>query len=277
MEYRAGLDLPLRGVPRSGTDSGPTPIIDGAFAAHVASAGAYAFINDALYLEATVYTTLSPNAQNSLGTDPFNAPGLFDAAPYWRLAYEPHWGNHWLEVGTFGMIANVHPWVAPGTPVTATFPQTDNYTDVGFDTQYQYQGDNFWITLRGSYIHELQNLNASFANGLAFNPNNTLNEARAYASLAYGNNNRVVLTGQYFSSWGTPDAVLFAGNANFSPNTNGWIAEIAYIPFISSQAPGWPWFNMRLGLQYTWYTEFAGTSAGASANNTFFLYAWFAM
>ena len=123
-----------------GNGFGPTPIIDGAFAAHVASAGAYVFVNDALYLEATVYTTLSPNAQNSLGTDPFNAPGLFDAAPYWRLAYEPHWGNHWLEVGTFGMIANVHPWTAPGTPVTATFPQTDNYTDVGFDTQYQYQG-----------------------------------------------------------------------------------------------------------------------------------------
>jgi len=87
----------------------------------------------------------------------------------------------------------------------------------------------------------------------------------------------VVLTGQYFSTWGTPDALLVAGNPNFSPNTNGWIAEIAYIPFISSQAPGWPWFNMRLGLQYTWYTEFNGTSAGASANNTLFLYAWFAM
>ena len=140
-----------------------------------------------------------------------------------------------------------------------------------------FQGDNFWITLRGSYIHEFQNLNASFANGLAANPKNTLNEARAYASLAYGNNNRVVLAGQYFNSWGSPDATLFAGNANSSPNTNGWIAEIAYIPFISSTAPGWPWFNMRLGLQYVWYTEFNGTSVGASANNTLFLYAWFAM
>jgi hypothetical protein len=260
-----------------GNGFGATTLLDGTLAAHVASVGAYAFINSLLYLEATVYTTLSPSAQNSLGTDPFGAPGLFDAAPYWRAAFEPHWGNNWLEFGTFGMAANLHPWAAAGTAVTATFPQTDNYTDIGFDTQYQYQGDNFWITLRGSYIHEYQNLNASFANGLAFNPNNTLNEARAYASLAYGNNNRVVLTGQYFSSWGTPDALLYAGNANSSPNSNGWIAEIAYIPFISSQAPGWPWFNMRLGLQYTWYTEFNGTSAGASANNTLFLYAWFAM
>ena len=68
--------------------------------------------------------------------------------------------------------------------MTSTFPQTDNYTDIGFDTQYQYQGSNFWITLRGSYIHEYQNLNASFANGFAGNPTNMLNEARAYASLA---------------------------------------------------------------------------------------------
>ena len=128
-------------------------------------------------------------------------------------------------------------WPAPTT--TSTFPQTDNYTDVGFDTQYQYQGDNYWVTLRGSFIHEFQNLNASFANGLAANPTNNLNEARAYASLAYGNDNRIVLTGQYFTSWGSPDAILYGG----SPNSNGWIAEIAYIPFISSQAPGWPWFN----------------------------------
>jgi len=260
-----------------GSGFGPTTIIDGTFAAHVASVGAYAFINNSLYLEGTVYWTLDPNTQNSLGTDPFKAPGLFDAAPYWRVAYEPHWGSHWLELGTFGMIANVHPWVAPGTPLTATFPLTDQYTDIGFDTQYQYQGDNFWFTLRGSYIHEHQNLNASFANGLSFNPNNMLNEARAYASLAYGNNNRVILTGQHFNTWGTPDALIFGSNANFSPNTNGWIAEIAYIPFISSPAPGWPWFNMRLGLQYTWYTEFNGTSFGASANNTLFLYAWFAI
>ena len=80
----------------------------------VASA-AYAFINDALYLEATVYTTLSAGAQNNLGTDPFGAPGLFSAAPYWRAAFEPHWGNHWLEVGTFGMYAPVRPWTMPGT------------------------------------------------------------------------------------------------------------------------------------------------------------------
>jgi hypothetical protein len=259
-----------------GAGFGPTPIIDGAFAAHVGSVGGYLYINDLIYLEGTVYRTLDPGAQNAMGIDPFKAPGLFDAAPYWRAAFEPHWGPHWLEVGTFGMIANVHPFsqgpiTAPtgGAGVTtATFPQTDKYSDMGFDAQYQYQGDNFWFTLRGSYIHEQQKLDASFnllgASGL----NNELSEARAYASLAYGNNNRVVLTGQYFTSWGSP---------NLMADTSGWIGEIAYIPFITSFSPGWPWFNTRIGLQYIWYEKFGGTSAGASNNNTLFAYIWLAM
>ena len=261
-----------------GAGFGPAaPIIDGGFAAHVGSVGGYVYINDLIYLEASVYRTLSPSAQNALGADPFGAPGLIDAAPYWRAAFEPHWGPHWLEVGTFGMAANVHPFVNPGTPDTSTFSQTDKFTDIGVDAQYQYQGSNFWLTLRGSLIHEYQKLDASFANMLAANSKLELNEARAYASLAYGNNNRIILTGQYFTSWGSPDAFLFSGSPNLSPDTNGWIAEIAYIPFISSFSPGWPWFNTRIGLQYTWYDRFNGTSVGASSNNTLFAYVWLAM
>jgi hypothetical protein len=98
--------------------------------------------------------------------------------------------------------------------------------------------------------------------------------------LAYGNNNRIILTGQYFTTWGSPDSLLFSPNAGFfnnSPATSGWITEIAYIPFISSFSPGWPWFNTRIGLQYTWYDRFNGTSVGASSNNTLFAYVWLAM
>jgi hypothetical protein len=252
----------------NGVGFGPGPIIDGAFAASVGSVGGYVYINDLIYLETSVYRTLSPGVQNALGVDPFGPPGLFDAAPYWRAAIEPHWGPHWLEVGTFGMITNVHPWVNPGTQDTSTFPQTDKFTDIGFDAQYQYQGSNFWFTLRGSYIRENQRLDASFNLLGAPALTNELSEARAYASLAYGNNNRVVLTGQYFTSWGSP--LLFA-------DTKGWIAEIAYIPFVSSFSPGWPWLNARIGLQYTWYEQVNGTSVGASSNNTLFAYIWLAM
>ena len=62
-----------------------------------------------------VFGALLPGAQNDLGTDPFGSPGLFSAAPYWRAALKPHWGNHWLEIGTFGMYAPVRPWTMPGT------------------------------------------------------------------------------------------------------------------------------------------------------------------
>jgi hypothetical protein len=276
---------PAWGFPYAVSTVAPAPathtLIEGAFAAHVGSVGAYALINDVLYLEATGYRTLDPHTQNSLGTDPFGAPGLLDGvAPYWRAAIEPHWGDHWFMAGAFGMLAKVAPWIGPGNPVgtTATYLQTDNYTDVGVDAQYQYQGRNYWLTLRGSYIREFQQLNASFVNGLASNPTNDLHSLRLQASAALGGDNRVVLTAQYFSIWGTPDPLLYAGLASgLSPDSNGWMGEIAYIPYGLSQAPGWPWANVRIALQYIWYNRFDGTTFGAQNNNTLFLHAWFAM
>ena len=268
----------------------PTPgartTIEGAFAAHVGGVGAYVFINDMLYLELSGYRTLSFNAQNALGADPFGAPGLFDGiSPYWRVAFEPQWGRHSLMVGAFGMDFKVHPWLDTSfaTWSTATIPQTDRYADVGFDSQYQYQGDNYWLTLRGSLIREYQRLDASFATGASANPTNELNSLRVQGSIAYGGNNRFVFTGQYFNIWGTSDAGLYGGLAagslglDPSPNSNGYIAEIAYIPFGTTAAPGWPWFNARIALQYTWYDKFEGTTIGAHNNNTLFLHAWFAM
>jgi hypothetical protein len=259
-------------------------LIDGAFAAHVGGVGAYAWINNLVYLELSGYRTINSDTQAKLGADPFHSAGMFDGvAPYWRVAVEPHWGNHWLEFGAFGMSARVHPWTFSMDPTSGfynneTFPQTDRFTDVAFDSQYQYQGPNYWITLRGAYIHEDQTLDASFANGLSANPTNVLNTLKMSASLAYGNDNRVVLTGHYFDTWGTSDPLLYEALASgFSPNSNGFIAEIAYIPFINSAAPVWPWANARIGLQYTYYNKFDGTTLNAHDNNSLFLYAWIAM
>lgn len=283
---------PAWSFPYAVSSIAPTPgagtLIDGTFAAHVGGVGAYAWINNLVYLELSGYRTIGHDAQAKLGADPFGAPGLFDGlAPYWRVAVEPHWGNHWLEFGAFGMSARVHPWTftmdANGFYNNETFAQTDRYNDIGFDSQYQYQGPNYWITLRGSYINEKQTLDSSSINpnpdGNLSNSTNTLNTFRALASLAYGNDNRIVLTGQYFNTWGSSDATLYSGNPGCacSPNSDGFIAEIAYIPFISSQAPGWPWANMRVGLQYTYYNRFDGDTANAHDNNTLFAYIWFAM
>jgi hypothetical protein len=68
-----------------------------------------------------------------------------------------------------------------------------------------------------------------------------------------------------------------------SPNSNGWIGELDYIPFSYGGPSSWPWLNMKLGVQYIYYTKFDGAStnfdgAGRNAhnNNTLFLFAWLA-
>jgi hypothetical protein len=259
-------------------------LIEGAFSMRVAGVGVYTMINDMLYLELTGYKTLGFSQQNALGVNPFDGPGLFNGvAPYWRVALEPHWGPHTFMLGTYGMIANVNPWIdntfVLGT--TGTMPLSDRFTDVGIDSQYQYQGPNYWVTLRANYIREYQRLDASFASFASANPTNELNSLKLTGSLAFGADNRIVLTGQYFDIWGTADATLFGldpitGNA-LTPNSNGWMAELAYIPFSASKAPGWPWFNARIGLQYIYYNKFNGTTVGAHDNNTLFLHAWLAM
>jgi hypothetical protein len=270
-------------VSNLGSTPGASTMIEGAFAAHVGGVGGYTMINDMLYLEATGYRTLRFDQQNSLGVDPFQSPGLFSGvAPYWRAAFEPHWGPHTLMLGTYGMIFNVNPWIdntfVQGT--TGTLPLADRFTDIGFDSQYQYQGLNYWVTLRANYIREFQLLNASFPTGASANPSNVLNTLRLTGEVTFGGDNRFALTGQYFRIWGTPDANLYSvggGFANNSPDSDGWMAELDYIPFAASKAPGWPWFNCKIGLQYIYYSKFNGTTIGAQDNNTLFLHAWFAM
>jgi hypothetical protein len=273
---------PAWGFPYAASTLAPGPaaktVLDGTFAAHVGGVGAYALINNLLYLELTGYQTVGFNTQLHLGTSPLAAPGMFsNVAPYWRVALEPNWGDHYLMVGTFGMVSQVRPWMdSSGMTSLSTFAQSDRFTDIGFDSQYQYKGENYWLTLRGSYIHEDQKLDASSVN-FGTNPTNKLNTAKAYASLAYGDDNRIIFTGQYFNTWGTFDPVQFGGSLGTgSPNSNGYIAEIAYIPYGSSKPPIWPWANARLGVQYTWYNKFDGDKLNAHNNNTVFVYLWMA-
>jgi hypothetical protein len=276
--------LPAWGYPFKGAEGpGASTVLEGAFEMKVGGVGAYAFINNWLYLEVTGYKQIRPNALTKLGVDPLDAPGLISGiSPYFRIAAEPNWGNHWLELGAFAFMTKVNPF-DPNTD-GSTFSETDRYTDFGFDTQYQYLGENHVFTLRAVYINEKQKLDASAANGLAANSTNWLNTFKAQASLAVGTINRFIFTGGYFNNWGSADATLYADNRTLTPNTDGWIAEIAYTPFNAGNATLWPWYNARIGLQYTWYNKANGAStnydnngANARDNNTLFAYLWFAM
>ncbi len=265
--------VPAWGFPYMSSNVAPDPgvgtLVDGGVEQAVAGAGAYGYFNNLVYLQLSGYRSINPETLGRLGGGPSGSGAIDGVAPYWRAAIEPHWGRNWLEFGTFGMSARLHPWSDPDTYTQAS--QTDRYTDIAFDTQYQYQGDNYWLTLRGTYIHENQSLAATYAMGGSDNPTNTLNTLRLYGSVTYGGDNRFILSGQYFDTWGSTDASFYAGD------TNGYVVELSYIPFMNSQAPLWPWANVRVGAKYTYYNKFDGTTAGAQDNNTMFLYAWFAM
>ena len=82
----------------------------------------------------------------------------------------------------------------------------------------------------------------------------------------------------YFSTTGGSDPVLYAaapvvGSANGSPNTNGYILEVNYLP----------WLNTKLQAQYVGYqkfnggtTNYDGSGRNASNNNTLYLLVWIA-
>lgn len=274
---------PAFGYPFVASNLANTPgaktLIDNGFAAHVLGATGYVFVNDMLLIEGGGYETLSTNTQNALGIVAANGPATTGAIPYFRVAFEPHWGNHYLEVGAFGLSANVTPAGAvPGTGL-------NQFRDVGLDSQYQYMGGNYVVTLRATYLHEDQILNASFANGFAANPTNRLDTFRAQAELMLGDGPKIILTGGYFNTWGSSDTLLYAGNRTFSPNSDGYTAEIAFMPFGKTvPAPAvWPWVNAKIGLQYVWYNKFNGASinfdgmgTNANDNNTLYAYAWVA-
>lgn len=238
-------------------------------------AGGYVFVHDLVYAEFSGYGSLSPRAQTTLGD--CCGPKIDGVAPYWRVAVEPNWGDNSLEVGTFGMMANVF----PGGVVDFG---TDKFTDIGVDSQYQWIGDLHAVTLRGSYIYERQQLDATFNGfGGSMNPSNDLRSLNVSASYIY--DHMISLTGGFFQLSGSPDAIAYANNANFSPNSQGYMVDLAYLPF-SHGAPGpWPWFNTRIGVTYNWWTRFDGGTSdidpvncpgcrSARDNNTLLLYAF---
>ena len=233
--------------------------------------GAYGFLDDSLYFELSGYHSLAKEAERLLGVETLGESPIDGIAPYWRVAYERDFGKNSLEIGTFGLEGDVR-------PLRIMAAGTDSLTDLGVDAQYQWINGRQAVTFRTSWIHENHDLAASQALGLADRAHDTLRSF--HTSLSYTFGNTWDLTGGWFSLNGSSDAALY-GTANGSPDTSGWIAEIAYLPFMHGGPKFWPWFNARIGLQYTRYDKFNGSrlnfdgmGRNAPDNNTFLLYAW---
>jgi hypothetical protein len=275
---------PAWGFPFATSPLAPTPaaatIIDGGLAQQVAGLGAYAFWKKSLYFEFADYRTANV-LYNALRRGlPYNEPGGVFAVtnwnPYWRVAYAHDWGANSIMVGTYGMVANVYP------DNTNTTTPTDRYSDIAIDAQYQYITDVHTVTGQATYIWEKQSYNASYpitqSTGSGFgagptpaNPTDRLRTFKLKATYYYERKYGATLG--YFQTMGSTDAGLYASAPNGSPNSNGYIVELDWLPIQ----------NVRLLLQYTGYGKFDGaknnydgTGRNASDNNTLFFDVWVA-
>jgi hypothetical protein len=261
--------MPAWGFPFAASGLAPTPaagtIVDGGLSQAVLGAGGYALWNDLVYAEVDLYKGLGRDVRNALGVVPVSGTNSFDGVmPYWRVALQHDFGNHYFELGTFGLDTNVF---VGGDDATG---RSDHLTDVALDATYNYTGDPDNIVAGYiTYIHENQALNESSVL-LGSNAKDTLDMFRVNASYSY--QNTFTLSGQYFQTTGTSDTALYGG----SPNSSGWTWEIAYVPSGKKDSSFPTWFNPRLSLQYTFYNQFDGSSSHASDNNTLFLLLWIA-
>jgi len=135
------------------------------------------------------------------------------------------------------------------------------------------------VTVQGSFVREHQTRDALFAAGEAASNRGTLNELKLNASYHYRQTWGMSLG--HFATRGSADSLLYAANAGHKPDTAGHILQADWTPFGKEDSWGAPWANLRLGAQYTMYTQYNGAKTNydgagrhASDNNTLFLFAW---
>ncbi len=272
--------LPAWGYPYTSSALAPgpaaAPLLAGSFAQEVLGLSAYAWIDSKWYIEAGAYSTPRAGTLSALGADPLG-PGEIDGlAPYGRIAYQRALGGGTLEVGAFAMRAHLFPARDRSTG------RTDRYTDLGLDASFIKVRENTDVaTVNARYTHEAQSLDATYLLGGADHPNNRLEDFRL--DVSYYRRNRIGGTIGFFDTYGTSDALLYSGNQNVRPNSNGVTLQIDGTPWGGGGSPLGARFNIRTGIQYTVYNEFDGahsnydgTGRNASDNNTLRIFGWIA-
>jgi hypothetical protein len=253
----------------------PTPgavtMIDGGLAdAGVAGVSVYGWWNNSVYAEVGAYHSSQPMAANPNALDSSNENVVDGMAPYWRVAYERQWARNSWELGAYGVTAKVFP--GGGNVLSGS---ANKFDDWAVDSQYQYIGDEHLYSILATYIHEKQNWDASYPAGDTANPSDTLKTWRVGGHYFYQRKYGAALG--YFSTTGGQDSGLYqqgdpvTGFANNSPDSDGWIAELDWVPYQ----------NTKIALQYIAYNKFNGgtdnydgTGRNASDNNTLYLLGW---
>jgi hypothetical protein len=219
-----------------------------------------------VYLEFDAYHGLGKNSLTMLGVPTQDADKFDGLMPYWRLAVQHQFGDHYFEVGTYGISVDSFP------AGDETAGKTDRKTDVAFDGNYQWAANpDMFVSAHATFIHEDLDLRSSSVLS-GSNSSDSLNTFRADISYSY--KDTLIPSVQYFQTWGSSDPAYW-GTANGNPDNAGYVVELAYVPFGKADS-SIHFANARVSLQYRGYTKFDGTSAHASDNNTVMLHLWLA-
>lgn len=254
------------------------PILAGGLGGQVIGANAYAQIDQALYLEAGGYRSLSPAFLRDVNAD-FDGR-LSSTAPYLRAAYTWNLAQGNLELGGMALVAHrgLVGESASGQPAAAGGP-SDRFRDWAVDSSYQYMAGSNTFTVNAQYVNEHQTLNGTFADGGAEFLHNRLQSLNVNASYWFANTWGATLAA--FTNTGTSDALLYGDNAN--PDTKGEMIELDWTPLGKADSFAAPYVNLKLGVQYTFFNRFNGsvhnidgTGRNASDNNTLYTFAWLA-
>jgi hypothetical protein len=262
---------PVWGFPYASSSITPEPIasplLDGGLEREVAGLGAYAFWNRLVYAEFDAYRSAPQGGPHP--PDASSEMTIKNIAPYWRFVLQKQWPGQYLSVGTLGLSARLYPTGISGL--------TNNFTDVSIDFQFERMIGDGNLTAHGLYIHENQDLKATFASGGSSVEKPKLNILRLNANYYFERFLGLALGS--FTITGTSDPVLYApdpmvGSRVGKPNTSGLITQLDFVP----------WLNTKFSLQYVIYDKFNGTGTNydgsgrnASDNNTLYLLSWFAM
>lgn len=227
-----------------------------------AGLGAYAMFDDHLYAYVSAYSPMGDQKTMTMGGMQMGKPHAF--SPYWRLALQGNIGSSsYLEVGTYGTVVQVY---GNGMTTAMATRNSDKFTDVALDAQYELTLGNNQLNAHAVWIHENQDLAAAYAAGSVTSSSQHMDQIRADVAFIFGD--RYQCQAGYFDTTGSSGAYTFGGmgDAAFGGNSSGYVAELDVLP----------WENTKLSLQYTGYNKLNGASGSAASDgNALVANAWF--
>ncbi len=219
----------------------------------VAGLGAYTLINNTVFAEITLYRSAQQGAPNPANSTSNMA--IRGIAPYWRLALQHQWSNSYAAIGTFGIASNQY--------LNGITGMMDNFTDFGFDFQYEHNLSFGSFIFHTSLITESESRDTSASQRIKLKFNSYKVDGNLYFK------NGIGTTIGYFTTSGSRDMAVQSFNS--LPNSNGFIFQVEFLP----------WYNTKFLVQYITYNKFDGSTGNydgfgrnAANNNTVYLLAW---